>query len=296
MSCSNNAEYGSLESANKEAVVTNSDLIKQLMSYNDSILNTRPKTRGAKTFATVALNDVVGAYVGGKVGANIGSKVGTILGSPVQGCVFGAAVGAIGWGAWKSYRAYRRSHTCSYSIIVDNTFACVDKKFDANSVRTLSDTLTYEGVSLTKEEKNIGQAHNAVLDLALKNRKLGFTRAQQEELTNRTEEKEENSSMSVKMHNMCMSDEFIQSCTELNDSIINGKFSPNDKANLIVKLFNNAFETSTDNDDVNKHVTKYKTLITSSTELSDDEKGWICKALATAVYSYNYWKENNIDN
>lgn len=83
MSCSNNAEYGSLESANKEAVVTNSDLIKQLMSYNDSILNTRPKTRGAKTFATVALNDVVGAYVGGKVGANIGSKVGTILGSPV---------------------------------------------------------------------------------------------------------------------------------------------------------------------------------------------------------------------
>ncbi len=311
-SCSSDVEYVKSEpSVKAEELVSSSDLLHHLSTYNDSMFQSRPKTRGREKFLQVALADVVGAYAGGKVGARVGTWVGSSLGSPVQGCVFGAALGAIGWGGWKSYKAYHRNSSCSYSIVVTNTFKLIEKpcfrtsaqledhNLEGNdTIGVFIDSQSLNGYNLTEEEKNVGQAHNIILALAIKNKKLGDLRKRIDSLKEETSPKQiidkaDSVLLSEKMRDMCMSSEFIENCNAMTDSIENGKFCANDKANYVVKLFNDVFELSRDDSDVKNLVNQYKTIISQSNELSEEEKSWISKALATAVFSYNYWEKNN---
>ena len=102
-------------------VIENSKALQELSNFNKELENKSPQTRSNKDirkFLYVASADIFGAWTGGQVGARIGLKVGTLLGSPAQGTVAGAMVGAIGWGSYKSYKAYHK-HDCA--IYATNT-------------------------------------------------------------------------------------------------------------------------------------------------------------------------------
>lgn len=312
LSCSSNLTEQDIAQSQTEGLFENkqSPLLMNLYKCNDSIMSTMVSSRSWKKFVRVSLADVWGAYVGGSKGKKYGSIIGTLLGSPITGGTFGAAVGAIGWGSFMSYKAYHhRSSGCGYTDVINNMSNDLisdnispyifDDNYQLANVNSLYshgillDSLTLNKVHLDSTALAIGQAHNVTLALTM-HTLSDSTVLQVNNIRHVPSLHYQNYNITVKdIDNICLSKDFYQACQSASDSIENGEIDHDSKASMVINLFNEVFQYASSDSDVVSLINRYKEIIEKSTELSPEEKQWIYNGLATSIYSYNFWEKND---
>lgn len=299
VSCSSEDEFTIEENSVLDKELRESKMLQELQAFNDSITNVTPmetiwSTRGTKDYLKLVKADVEGAIVGGAAGLKLGGKVGLALGSPITGGVFGAFLGAVTFGAFCSWLD---SPGCSIIIYPKNFFNGMmedtkallndDMSINSEKINVLNqnvverielDKQIISKVDLTTTQMNIGKMHNILLSSAdgsveVKKVSTPITR----------------NSIDTSLFNAIIEskefDELYDTTVDLLDS---DEINP--KVEYAIKLFNDVFENySSDNDDVVLFINRYKNIINNSNEIADEEKEWIFGALATALYSYNYW-------
>ena len=293
---------GTVDLAESKSCLKN-DYIDRLKSFNDSIVSTRPTTRGwsKKQWVNVVIADVSGAWAGGKAGAWIGGKVGTFMGNPATGTVFGAALGAIAVGGFNSWRSSPNyvvsSSEDSFDKILENTDIIFhdNNNINLDNVVCLSENAkgkidlnpqVLSKVTLSPEQLNIGKAHNILLS----------------SLDGSVEIK--NNDVISKKYRKAIGDR--DSICELKKSILESedfkalgnlkisKNSADSKLEHALLLFEEVFdEYVSDNTDMVYIINKYKSVLSSAEELNEEEKNLIFGALATALYSFNYWNSTS---
>ena len=300
-------------------VIENSKALQELSNFNKELENKSPQTRSNKDirkFLYVASADIFGAWTGGQVGARIGLKVGTLLGSPAQGTVAGAMVGAIGWGSYKSYKAYHK-HDCA--IYATNTidpifYQCMpnaDKHISItentipnteNTTPNIENTIPnidpitqnshlinpyiteekLKQLHLTPQEISIGVSHNELL------RKLRKINSSAKSTTRTSIHSTELANFNIPYSEYIDSEELYKKALEEEKANL---ILTDNKANIAIHLFKEAFEKySINEDNLIVIINKYSDIIRNSKEFTEEEKNAIMYGLSTAIHSYNYWK------
>lgn len=91
-----------INSKEKYYELSNSQMLRDLQVFNDSVEASHVKTRGfsKKQWLQIATADITGAFAGGEAGAQAGAYVGMGFGNPITGSAFGATIGAIIGGSY----------------------------------------------------------------------------------------------------------------------------------------------------------------------------------------------------
>jgi len=307
------------EEKQNERDYSQSDLVLQLKGVNAELLSTRPQTKiTGRQALNVALNDVGGAWVGGKVGLKIGAKIGTMLGSPIQGGSVGAFVGGVGYAAVKSWLAWPESEVTenpSYDDMVHFEEA-VMRDYDAGS--SLTDLFedidvisgedegyikgrifvgmnTLENVALSTAELMVGEKHN--LMLAYMQGKIApqapttYTRAPKREFPGDVDPGMSAAKRRLLVKRIFQSDTMRQEYDRMLSTESLGEDGT--LPTLVTSLFSDVFKEYPDSvEDVVYLINQYISIIDASDELTDDEKTWIKHGLSVSLYSYNYWSKN----
>lgn len=268
-----------------------SEMLQKLSGFNDSIKATRATTRGwgKKDYINVTIADIEGAYAGGKAGAWLGGKIGAGLGNPITGAVFGGFLGAVAVGGFNSWR---NSPGCSIvkpndiftgmmqtipftindRLSVNDDVWVSAKKIDEEKISIKSEIESK--VNLTDKQMSVGKAHNIVLgtlDGTVKMAPINKEVTDNELVCQIIESKEFEQLYETGMNEL------------QNDTC-------KIKADYVIKLFNDVLANyPSDNMDVVMLINEYKNVIDTCNELTEEEKDWVCGALATALYSFNYW-------
>lgn len=280
---------------NEKKSIQSSQLITDLENVNADILKKCPESRALtkRQIAKIALQDIYGAWTGGEAGAKIGAKVGACLGSPAQGTVFGAFLGAVGYGTYKSYAAAPKPKTRAtvvtlpYTVVtqvcssgLNNNLSLNNNAFNitptAKTRITIGDDIL-STVRLEKEQLNVGLLHNMLLCTI-----DGVITLNKDEEAN---------AIDPVLKGVIESDDMKVSYEQLvanSEAGIPDELDPLEQK--VLDLFEEVFERySSTNYDVAFIINQYAKLIDETKELSNEQKNWIKNALATALYSFNYW-------
>lgn len=261
------------------------ELILSLENLNDSIIATKPQSRGILRFLAVSSADMIGAWELGKIGATIGSTC-----SPGYGTLVGGGIGAVIGGVGASYVAYRS--TCSIVVPYNYNLQAVAFEY-ANIKESINANEFFDKqIKLDFPKKNeeaflVGVEHNLILD-ALRDGSA-ITRNNPIKIENGTQVLSEvevqvlNSPDYIDRYNLVM-----QSVSTLD---VEKYISENNTTgSQVIKLFMDVYNQYPETiDDVNLIINEYISKIESSTSLTDDEKQLIYNALAVAAYSFQYW-------
>lgn len=288
----------------------NSKLVQELSLINSQLLDSNENKimrGGIPKWVNVTVHDVIGAFSGGKAGAAMGGKIGTLLGSPITGGVFGGFLGAVGFGAYRSASQYYS--TCTYactaedfqnnfinsaSQLIDHYYddLKMEKSINERDIDFVSDSLCkqinidepiLESVKLKNRHLCVGKLHNIILSSLENNKSEGVMRG----LTNNYG-CGDNVTFSYVSSHMDW-DEFYAEANKMVEKVELG--DTNSKIDYVMTLFTNIFSIySSEIDDVVVLINKYATVVNASDELSEEEKDYILYGLATALYSFNYWK------
>jgi|WetSurMetagenome_2_1015567.scaffolds.fasta_scaffold528509_2 hypothetical protein len=140
----------------------------------------------------------------------------------------------------------------------------------------IDDTTTHK-IQLPKNAMSIGEMHNILLSSLdgsveiqpTTSTNTGISFNQERALVNQAIESKE------------FKDSYEKQLKDINDN--------NSNADYVVNLFKAVFSCYEDNNDIVFIINKYESIISTSDALTSEEKGWIYGALATALYSANYW-------
>lgn len=292
---------------------TNSELLNELNSFNQS-LNVRSETKGSalwisqgkgrltkKQLMIIVSADVGGAIGGGKGGLEIGGIVGGCLGSPITGAAVGATVGALGGAAWASWLAapelpdqdqeiqergidpfFDRNSPVYHTIVNRYDPEYIESQYceleDLYGELVVEDDVL-ENVELAEEDLEIGLLHNFVLAMLSGDIEMEYDVEPQ----TKSSMEEEPSIDELVMDSPEMEELFSDiSC----GNILNDDSLPSS----IFSLYTNLLEQyPEDCDDIVFMINSYHNIISSSNELTSDEKHMIDIGLAVSLYSYNYW-------
>lgn len=297
VSCSNEGTY-----ENQIPKETNVQVIKDLENVNAELLSTIPAdTRSSKKWSkkdiiNVVCADVEGALIGARIGSKIGTYIGLGLGSPLTGGVFGAGLGAIAGGSFKSWL----SSPDEWFVKAPNDFDkikdyCAEITDDQLNFRnniasfTIVDSTAITNIDIAKQliEKskldkkslNIGRSHNTILStmdgsITLKKKVPTAT---------------DNSKIKEAILN---SKEFQDSCKIIAMKINSEELLSSDTIlNKVMSLFNQILaEYPSKTDDVAFIIGKYVDVIDKTNDLTTEQKNCIKSGLATALYSSKYWE------
>lgn len=280
-----------------------SQIVAELTAFNDSLMLTIPTTKASTgEIMWIVANDLYGAYKGGKVGFKVGSKVGTALGNPIAGGAFGAFIGGVSYGAYKSWKASPSSTSSNtvdfsqvdYPVIADayskyclgesTAIELIYMESEQVQSQVVVSPTVIEKVDLNDNALQVGQQHNVMLaglqgklimaDNAIT--KVGVTRPnlQVYELEERILYSED---METAFDELYLNNGTFESDeTELPDVIMD----------MYTDLISNYASECMD---IVFVINKYSECINNSNELTDDEKESLNMGLATSLYSYNYW-------
>ncbi len=307
-------------------VIENSKALQELSNFNKELENKSPQTRSNKDirkFLHVASADIFGAWTGGQVGARIGLKVGSFLGSPAQGTVAGAMVGAIGWGTYKSYKAYHKYDCAVYKTnTIDPIFLqCMpnaDKhvSITENIIPNTENTTPNIENTIPNTENTIPNIDSIIQNSHLINpyiteeklkqlhltpqeisvgvshnellRNLRKINSNAKNTTRTSIHSTELANFNIPYSEYIDSEELYQKALEEEKANLN---LTDNKANIAIHLFKEAFEKySVNEDNLIFIINKYSDIIRSSKEFTEEEKNAIMYGLSTAIHSYNYWK------
>lgn len=283
----------------------NSALVEALTAFNKKTLAETTTTRVSGHTLDVIVEDIYGAYKGGKKGYQFGKnfldKRVTIACTLLCGAIYGG---------YRSYKAAPTYGDGKNKFITVGEDGFIDRKpipFDSlkltiyasapndvcklnrNSV-ILKDSLAWQeveldskllsSVNLTKEQLNIGQLHNIVL--ASMDGTLKVKNSYKSVESNDTIIKSVINSPEIeKLYNVMGTE---QESEYFNDS--------DPLPDVIMKLFNEVFQgAANDYATVVRLINEYSEKIDKTDELSESQKASIKNGLATALYSFNYWNK-----
>lgn len=298
--------------SNDEATVTtpskvevnNSEILLQLQTINDS-LNQNIAVSQSRGRTQTALYLVRKDTQGALIGAGVGGLVGGILGLAVEivgvipGCALGAQAGAVIGGIGTSYYAYKK--TCG-GIEVPTSYlddimggyqeACsvtVDHDDEADEV-------TIKVLDISDDLENIGRLHNKTIDYLLASENQIVIHSDPIPEIPEGPEIPETPVFSAFELEVLRSEEYVNAFNQeietiLSEDINSSMTSDGTISEDIMVLYIDAISNcgTTNYDDVVSLTNQYIEIISSSNELSEDEKNNIYIAFAVAVYSYQYW-------
>lgn len=288
-SCSSTSEENQIGISQNKTRYQDSELLTNLQNLNDSLLSTSTRAWSRKQFLNVACADISGGFSGGYVGAKIGSRIGLALGNPITGGAFGAVCGGIIWGAARSWMASPDTRAVEKKLKFEDLATICDATLDDDlnvsysSIKEVTPIGTkkielepkiLDDIKLDKEQLLVGKLHNVMLAT------LDGSLAVQ---------KKDKITSDTLVTLFVNSKEFEE---EYNQQILNHQSSidENSKASIAIKQFEDVFSKySSDCNDVKFIINKYIDILNDSQELTSEEKDWIKKGLATALYSFNYW-------
>lgn len=261
--------------ANKEF---NSVILTQMSNFNDSVIKTRPTTRGVYSRGCIMAGDISGAISCGRAGFWAGGLFGP------HAAIGGATLGAIIGGASGSYIAYRatRTRTAMNSNIIEPMKVAAayaeikdsDIKIDQYKPKTIN-------VNYPTQDENItlmGTKHNIILQNLLDDK------ADPEAVSNRLTKQE------LEILN---SKEYIQTYDSIMNQIENfGGLSVtgNDVPSQLINLFNQVVAQYPQNgNDMEFLINKYIDAVKASDEISDEDKNLIYQSLSVAASSFEFW-------
>lgn len=288
--CNKDAVVNS-QAPNLNEITLNSPLLSELQNLNVSIETDFQKTKALsfKQVCNIATADLTGAYAGGKGGAKVGAYIGTLLGNPATGAVFGAAVGGLACGAASSWMASPDDTKASSSDLNYSEFSslCYSAlKFEgniesdniANAINPDQDILN--NTLLDDSSKRIGKLHNIVL--ASLNGDIKIETANTK--ASATDDDIEGAILS--------SPEMEELCNQVTRDILdNSSTYDGSISSAVISLFNEVYNACSSNcEDVSTIINNYQTIISTSDELTEEEKSYLSIAFSTALYSFNYWE------
>lgn len=307
-SCSSNDGYMSIGNENEMESFDDSNLLYSAQAINNAFLQNSTRGKNPKKWIAVSIADAWGAYTGANKGLKIGNIVGAALGNPITGGVFGATIGAISVGAYKSYRASRL-----YDNIFDGGYEAkpdfMDTSYKANEVLdgeldvnweninivdTVSldkinlDAPTVSNIHLKNKYLKIGQMHNIMLCSKDGSLSINCDQAYMP-LTRGLDidvdiDDDEPPLVEEKIRNNFMSNDNLSDLYEqANDD------QCKTKSDSLLNLFCEAIKDVSDKNELISLINSYVSIVSSSVELTEDEKENIFNAFATAIYSFNYW-------
>lgn len=316
-SCSSNIDYF----VNESGIATtgnNNMLISQLQSFNDSLKNsmaynstfeeTSSKMRKSPWWTWTRkqrLNVMFADYSGVSIGSKAGAAIGGVI-SGGRGAAAGRVVGAVACGVLASWAAspdYIESYQDSvYINVINATRLYLDENLyvreasinylDGNIKKgvILADSIK-NSIELPKKAQEIGFMHNVILASIDGSVTYKETPLPIEETILQTDIESFNSNEIDLSIQMVSSNEFKEKCKYFENRLELSKdeLTINEQAVLLFREVCNIYVNETS--DVVFIVNKYKEIIEHSEELSTEDKECIYSALATAIYSYNYWSK-----
>lgn len=303
-SCSTDIENGD-RMPDAAIVNSNYELISKLQSFNDSLKSdaTKGRMRKIRWWTTkqrinVMLADFAGIDLGYKAGAVIGAVLtegrGTSAGALVGGVVCGVLAS---WAASPEYVASKEEEiydeivTAAYNYFDEDLNIKEDNiSYNDNACKSmvLLDDSIVSDIRLPGDIQKIGLLHNVLLatiegSVSCKEAKKAIKNSPNGTIEIGTIES---------IMQMVRSKEFREKCRYYQDRL-NSDNDDISKEEQTILLFEDACNSYVNEiTDVVFIVNKYKEIIDLSEELSKEEKNCIYAALATAVYSFNYWSNN----
>lgn len=291
-SCASNEERGMVENPKESEIIENAKIITHLKCVNDEILKNFKDTRAltTKQKLNIAKADIAGAFAGYKIGAKIGTIVGVSTGTSIMGSAFGAFIGTVvgaGFSSWLEYPDTRslRPVGNDCSVILNNCGSIVNEDFSLNeSSIILKDENSNQKLfvneadlissNLSKRELLSGKIHNLLL-MSMD----GSVEISQTENNNPI------------ISELIASKELLAECENLGMKINNGTYEESTTLeSKVISLFNDIFQKySSSTSDVAFIISKYVEAVDESSELTVEQKEAIKTALATAIFSFNYW-------
>ena len=280
-----------------------SQILNELNAFNDSLLLATPTAKApVNDVMPIVISDLYGAYKGGKVGFKVGTKIGGALGNPITGGVFGAFIGGVGYGAYKSWKVSPSSTSggyvdfskIDYSVISEaysryclgenNAIELIYMESEKVQSQVILPPTIIDTVNLNAGALEVGQQHNVMLaglqgnltmtdngGIAAGDTQPGLQEYTLEESILYSEDMEE------AFNELFLSnDTFEGNDNELPDVIMDMYID------LIINYVSECM-------DIVFVINKYSECISNSNELTDSEKNCLNMGLATSLYSYNYW-------
>lgn len=322
-------EHDLAEKTAKENYST--DVARTLKSFNDSIFTAgkgqlvwaQTKTRGrGGLFVVTATSDIFGAIRAYKACVGVAAFVTAVSGGtagPATGVAVLGATALLAGGA--SYSAYKQAKgTCSYAITMDDYFSKLrnDKdlsdimmKFKHECISTLIENKGASNLLCVEICEQTGDLHNELLNLLEAKETQSITRTAPGDMKKITEEKEQKSlknnpysidvigeSDLMKIKNSITSDLSVygESCDYTNALYKykeDGCLTRN-SGDIFSLFFEALYNSVVDKATLNDVVSKYESCVTSSSELSVEEKNILLVGLETARYSCSYWYDKGI--
>ncbi|MCQ2166176.1 MAG: hypothetical protein MJY49_01930 [Bacteroidales bacterium] len=292
--CNKGSKNGSPNDVQQENSVNvcNSPLLSDLSALNSSIENDMGiSTKAtAKQVASIAIADIGGAVSGAKGGAKIGAMVGTFFGNPITGSVFGAFLGGVACGAFCSWAASPDTKAgikqMEYSVVSETCITAINQvdKIQFNDFDKVINPKKsiIEKTIIDDSALKVGKLHNVVL--ASLNGEI--------QLDNNIVIENDETALSESILSSAEMKELFSTVTT---NIANGNYLfDNSLSVAVVSLFNEVLQKCAENcEDVSTIINKYQSIVTESTELTEEEKSFVSMAFSTALYSFNYWANSS---
>lgn len=315
-SCSSESEFDNCVSVSETAIISNnSPLLTKLQSFNDSLMNdnvndsiivkrtkrniTFPPKSDKKAWINLYFIDCGGGAVGASVGGFLGGLCSSGLGAPIGQWIGGLGGAALAsWAACPDYVASDEDKVfndilISTRIMIDDKLRVKTDMINFKDVKALNRIFLPDSVSriisLPEDAQQLGLMHNVALS------KIDGSISLNEPQTSTDEiliQKEMESSFLKQMDysiQMVSSDDFKEQFNKNLERFVYKK-EAHSKIEQALLLLDDVVKTYVNETiDIVFIVNKYKEMIEQSDELSQEEKDCIYAALATAIYSYNYW-------
>lgn len=258
----------------------NDSLILHLQQLNDSLL-TYQESRGIKEFfqrldgIAIIIADIRGAIDGAKWGSKLLGPTGSVLGAAIGGIAYSAmAAACCSSRASSDYPISQLQVELAYVAAVKNDSLLkeqLDKSIVCINIPQKYD-LSYK----------VGLYHNAALKIIREDIILGYEL--EEGLT--PEE-------IIMLHSEEFRNNFIYSMNNPHVFSFDYISANQTKEDRIIQLFLQAYqEYPSDVYDVNYLINKYIEIIENDSQITDTQKCAVYSALSTAIFSTNYWINN----
>lgn len=279
-----------------------SPLIQKLKNYNQQFQANHPNTKSLswQRVTTIAMEDIGGAYVGGKTGGKIGGRIGSFFGQPIYGAAAGAAIGALAWGGFLSYLAYStmiiNQPPASFNDLYNNAqllaFRMIHEVECPTPVLPSEDSV-YTGHLLDEEivlsdeleiPELVGASHNLLLDIALDDSNYQISDSSIFVVSDLARSIIQSDSLRIALQ------DYYEA--RMYGALFEEDIYPGSITDDIVEMFLQPYQTSVNNpSEVVSLANDYIAIIAASNELNDVEQTQVYSTLAVAVYTSYYWSD-----